>query len=170
MGTGAGAPVSVRRHTPAFALCGVSTHQPPLLTLYLFSRHSCSRHPSIKLEPLPEGDALLSWSQGCLALHSPADSLPWNAESCHLPGRSLRSREVRTNPSGIEEGRCLPLLCSLDGRTLATDLLGISRAPETSTQQRPVNNSFLSPSNGELIPSASPVSYTHLTLPTIFRV
>lgn len=45
------------------------------------------------------------------------------------------------------------MLHSLDGCTLTTDLLGISRVPETSTQQRPVNNSFLSPSNGELIPS-----------------
>lgn len=29
MGTGAGAAVRVRGHTPASALCGVSTHQPP---------------------------------------------------------------------------------------------------------------------------------------------
>lgn len=44
------------------------------------------------------------------------------------------------------------MLCSLDGCTLTTDLLGVSRTPETSTQQRPVNNSFLSPSNGSSSP------------------
>lgn len=67
--------------------------------LYLFSRHSCPCHRPLKLGPLPEGDALLSWSQGCLAPHSLADSLLWDAESCHLPGRSLRKRETRLNPS-----------------------------------------------------------------------
>lgn len=91
---------------PHAGICSVWSQFTPA---YLFSRHSCPCHPSIKLEPLPEGDALLSWSQGCLALHSLADSLLWKAGSCLLPGKSLRNREARTNPSSIEEERCLPM-------------------------------------------------------------
>lgn len=89
---------------PVGTLCFASSPR-----LYLFSRHSCLCHRPLKLGPLPERDALLSWSQGCLAPHSLADSLIWDGESCHLPDRSLRNRETKMNPSLIEEGRRLSM-------------------------------------------------------------
>lgn len=112
--------------------CVVGTHRPPahstfcclavrvLLSSGLTSSRKASLASQEARSTLPSlRDPVLSWFPGCLALHSPTVSLPWTTGFffCHLPGRLLRDRGARMNPSGIEEGRRLP--CNPDGCTLS---------------------------------------------------
>lgn len=59
---------------------------------------------------------LVPWVSGS-ALSDSQSALDDRVFFCHLPGRLLRDRGARMNPSGIEEGRRLP--CNPDGCTLS---------------------------------------------------
>lgn len=51
---------------------------------------------------------LVPWVSGS-ALSDSQSALDDRVFFCHLPGRLLRDRGARMNPSGIEEGRRLPM-------------------------------------------------------------